>query len=97
MKINGTQLSFTDTALLALIERAQFSVNKSIYKPGMFKYEKSDGFDESFLEYFLGEVEKVHGNQLSIIILNFVFKESMKLKKFKIHSNYIAKVRRYQR
>ena len=52
---------FIDTNI-ALIERAQFSINDNIYKPGMYKYEQSNGFDGSFLEYFLSEVEKVYGN-----------------------------------
>ncbi len=62
LKLIETEFSSLSCCMLALIERAQFSVNKNIYKPGMYKYEQSNGFDESFLEYFLNEVEKVHGN-----------------------------------
>ncbi|CAB4435674.1 unnamed protein product [Rhizophagus irregularis] len=56
-KLRDTLIRLEDTIIFALIERAQFSVNDNIYKPGMYKY---DGFEGTFLEYFLSEVEKVH-------------------------------------
>lgn len=44
----------------ALIERAQFALNKAIYTPGAIEFNSAtDG--RSFLEYFLWETEKVHG------------------------------------
>ncbi|RIA85093.1 chorismate mutase [Glomus cerebriforme] len=59
-KLRNTLIRLEDTIIFALIERAQFSVNDNVYKPGMYKYEQSNGFDGTFLEYFLSEVEKVH-------------------------------------
>ncbi|CAG8713961.1 155_t:CDS:2 [Rhizophagus irregularis] len=60
-KLRDTLIRLEDTIIfVALIERAQFSVNDNIYKPGMYKY---DGFEGTFLEYFLSEVEKVHDDQ----------------------------------
>ncbi|TPX63105.1 chorismate mutase [Spizellomyces sp. 'palustris'] len=41
-----------------MIERAQFAQNTNIYKKGHFKV---DGFNGSFLEYLLQEIEGVHG------------------------------------
>ncbi|CAG8521016.1 3766_t:CDS:2 [Funneliformis caledonium] len=61
-KLRDTLIRLEDTIIFALIERAQYSINKNIYVPGMYKYEQSNGFDGSFLEYFLSEVEKVHGD-----------------------------------
>lgn len=43
----------------ALIERAQFAYNGKIYEPGAFKGET--GFDGSWLEWFLYEIETFHG------------------------------------
>lgn len=48
------------TGLVALIERAQFALNKCIYNPGTLEFKGATG-DKSFLEYFLWETEKVHG------------------------------------
>ncbi|CAG8551846.1 13079_t:CDS:2 [Acaulospora morrowiae] len=59
-KLRDTLIRLEDTIIFALIERAQFARNVSIYKPGIFKYEGSDDFNGSFLEFFLGESEKVH-------------------------------------
>ena len=44
---------------LALIERAQFALNDCTYQPGVYKYDND--FKGSFLEYFLHEMEQVHG------------------------------------
>lgn len=44
----------------ALIERAQFAFNRSIYTPGALEFKGATG-ERSFLEYFLWETEKVHG------------------------------------
>ncbi|KAF9976764.1 chorismate mutase aro7 [Actinomortierella ambigua] len=43
---------------LTLIERAQFALNDKTYKPGYYQYE--NGYEGSFLGYFLHEMEKVH-------------------------------------
>lgn len=46
--------------LTALIERAQFHLNESIYHKNALQFNGATG-DRSFLEYFLWETEKVHG------------------------------------
>lgn len=46
--------------LTALIERAQFSLNEIIYHKNALQFNGATG-DRSFLEYFLWETEKVHG------------------------------------
>lgn len=43
----------------ALIERAQFAQNHKIYEAGAF--ESDTGFDGSWLEWFLFEIECFHG------------------------------------
>jgi hypothetical protein len=42
-----------------LIERAQFSYNPVIYRPGAF--EKEINFKGSWLEWFIQEIETFHG------------------------------------
>ncbi|KAG9290471.1 hypothetical protein G9A89_002446 [Geosiphon pyriformis] len=59
-KLRDTLIRLEDTIIFALIERAQFAHNEAIYKPGIYKYKGSDDFNGSFLEFFLGEVERVH-------------------------------------
>ncbi|RHZ80654.1 hypothetical protein Glove_134g44 [Diversispora epigaea] len=59
-RLRDILIRLEDTIIFALIERAQFAHNVVIYKPGMYKYEGSEEFNGSFLEYFLRESEKVH-------------------------------------
>ncbi|WWC92403.1 chorismate mutase [Kwoniella dendrophila CBS 6074] len=47
-----------DTIIFLLIERAQFALNEKIYQAGAFKDEL--GFDGSWLEWFLFEIECFH-------------------------------------
>lgn len=49
---------------IALIERAQFAHNHSIYIPGALDFNNMTG-KRSFLEYFLWETEKMHGKNSS--------------------------------
>ncbi|KAI8885323.1 chorismate mutase [Backusella circina FSU 941] len=53
--LRNTLIRLEDTIIFALIERAQFGLNDCIYKPNHFQ-----GIDESFLDYILGETEKLH-------------------------------------
>ncbi|CAO3631596.1 unnamed protein product [Cunninghamella blakesleeana] len=58
-KLRNTLIRLEDTIIFALIERAQFALNKCIYTPGALEFNGTTG-DKSFLEYFLWETEKVH-------------------------------------
>ncbi|KAI8058069.1 chorismate mutase [Syncephalis plumigaleata] len=57
-KLRDTLIRLEDTIIFGLIERAQFARNPRIYEKGSFKF--VDGFNGSFFEYFLHEVEVVH-------------------------------------
>ncbi|KAI9593937.1 chorismate mutase [Syncephalis fuscata] len=57
-KMRSTLIRLEDTIIFALIERAQFAWNPRIYEKGSFNF--GDGYDGSFFEYFLHEVESVH-------------------------------------
>lgn len=50
---------------IALIERAQFAHNHSIYMPGALDFNNMTG-KRSFLEYYLWETEKMHGKNPSL-------------------------------
>jgi hypothetical protein len=50
-----------DTILFSLIERAQFAHNPKMYQKGVFPELKAAGFDGSWLEWFLTEIETFHG------------------------------------
>ncbi|KND02300.1 chorismate mutase [Spizellomyces punctatus DAOM BR117] len=56
-KIRDELVRLEDSIIFAMIERAQFAQNTNIYKKGHFKV---DGFNGSFLEYLLQEIEGVH-------------------------------------
>ncbi|KAI9310651.1 chorismate mutase [Dichotomocladium elegans] len=58
-KLRNTLIRLEDTIIFALIERAQFAANKTIYTPGGVELINTTG-GRSFLEYFLWETEKVH-------------------------------------
>ncbi|RKP24151.1 chorismate mutase [Syncephalis pseudoplumigaleata] len=57
-KLRDTLIRLEDTIIFGLIERAQFAWNPRIYEKGSFNF--VDGFNGSFFEYFLHEVEAVH-------------------------------------
>jgi hypothetical protein len=44
-----------------LIERAQFALNPKMYEHGGFKELSDQGFDGTWLEWFLKETETFHG------------------------------------
>ncbi|KAI8870030.1 chorismate mutase [Ramicandelaber brevisporus] len=56
--LRNTLIRLEDTIIFAIIERAQFKHNNTIYQPGKFTF--ADGFTGSFLAWFLKEVERVH-------------------------------------
>ncbi|KAJ1966674.1 chorismate mutase aro7, partial [Dimargaris verticillata] len=57
-ELRDTLIRLEDTIIFGLIERAQFKTNDAIYQPRKFEF--ASGFDGSFLEYMLWELEKVH-------------------------------------
>ncbi|CEM30953.1 unnamed protein product [Vitrella brassicaformis CCMP3155] len=54
--IRGDLIRQEETIIFALIERAQFAHNPSVYEPGRL----TDKFPQSFLDFFLMETEKLH-------------------------------------
>jgi hypothetical protein len=57
--IRYTLIRLEDTIVFNLIERAQFPLNLSIYRPGAVPL---PNFKGSFLDWLLTEVERTHGN-----------------------------------
>ncbi|KAG0222795.1 chorismate mutase aro7 [Actinomortierella wolfii] len=57
-RLRNVLIRLEDTIIFALIERAQFALNDNTYKDGFYQYE--NGYQGSFLGYFLHEMEKVH-------------------------------------
>ncbi|KAJ1968425.1 chorismate mutase aro7 [Dimargaris xerosporica] len=57
-ELRDTLIRLEDTIIFGLIERAQFKKNDAIYQPRQFEF--ASGFDGSFLEFMLWELEKVH-------------------------------------
>ena len=60
-RIRGILTRLEDTIIFALIERAQFALNRRLYEPGAFNELLSIGFSGSWLEWFLKETETFHG------------------------------------
>ncbi|KAJ3256075.1 Chorismate mutase 1-like protein [Boothiomyces macroporosus] len=54
-KIRSELVRLEDTIIFGIIERSQFALNSTVYKPNQFKEIKC-----SFLEYFLHNMECVH-------------------------------------
>lgn len=48
-----------------LIERAQFALNPKMYERGGFKELRDQGFEGTWLEWFLKETETFHGEFFS--------------------------------
>ncbi|KAF7298965.1 Chorismate mutase [Mycena indigotica] len=59
-RIRGVLIRLEDTIIFSLIERAQFAQNPRIYLRGAFSELKDSGFDGSWLEWFLKEIETFH-------------------------------------
>jgi len=59
-RIRGVLVRLEDTIIFSLIERAQFAQNPRIYQRGAIDELKQSGFDGSWLEWFLKEIETFH-------------------------------------
>lgn len=66
-RIRSILIRLEDTIIFTLIERAQFAHNPKIYHPGSFKELKDAGFDGTWLEWFLKEIETFHGAPSSLL------------------------------
>ena len=60
-RIRSVLTRLEDTIIFSLIERAQFAHNPRIYQRGAFKELGEHGFNGSFLDWFLKEIETFHG------------------------------------
>ncbi|KAJ7459896.1 chorismate mutase [Mycena latifolia] len=59
-RIRGVLTRLEDTIIFSLIERAQFAQNARIYQRGAFPELTATGFQGSWLEWFLKEIETFH-------------------------------------
>ncbi|KAF5382502.1 hypothetical protein D9615_002861 [Tricholomella constricta] len=59
-RIRSVLTRLEDTIIFSLIERAQFTHNPRIYQRGAFQELKDLGFEGSWLEWFLKEIETFH-------------------------------------
>lgn len=60
-RIRNVLVRLEDTIIFYIIERSQFALNPRIYQKGAFKELKELGYDGSWLEWFLKEIETFHG------------------------------------
>lgn len=60
-RIRNILIRLEDTIIFSLIERAQFAHNPRIYQRGAFQEIRSLGFEGSWMEWFLREIESFHG------------------------------------
>jgi chorismate mutase len=63
-RIRSELIRLEDSIIFALIERAQFALNKPVYSPNSF-------FEKSFLDLMIDEIEAVHGKLVQIKIAKF--------------------------
>jgi chorismate mutase len=68
-RIRNVLTRLEDTILFQLIERAQFAHNPIMYQPKAFPELVALGFEGSWLEWFLKEIESFHGASYQCIIL----------------------------
>jgi len=59
-RIRSVLIRLEDTIIFSLIERAQFAHNPRMYQKGAFKELVDLGFNGSWLEWFLKEIESFH-------------------------------------
>ncbi|TFL02379.1 chorismate mutase [Pterulicium gracile] len=59
-RIRNILIRLEDTIIFSLIERAQFAHNPRIYQRGAFQEIRSLGFEGSWMEWFLREIESFH-------------------------------------
>jgi chorismate mutase len=64
-RIRQILVRLEDTIIFDLIERAQFAHNPRIYIRGSFQEMRDMGFEGSWLEWFLKEIETFHGTYAS--------------------------------
>ncbi|PVU85603.1 hypothetical protein BB560_006975 [Smittium megazygosporum] len=57
-QLRNVLIRLEDSIIFAFAERAQFKTNETIYKPGAIHFK--DGYEGSFFDWFLHEVESVH-------------------------------------
>lgn len=69
--LNHASTSYVDVDLADLIERAQFALNAKIYRPGEFEELEKLGFEGSWLQWFLFEIECFHGESSALVFLLF--------------------------
>jgi len=60
-RIRSVLIRLEETIIFGLIERAQFAHNPRMYQRGAFKELAQTGFEGSWLEWFLKEIETFHG------------------------------------
>lgn len=68
-RIRSILIRLEDTLIFSLIERAQFVYNPKIYQPGAFQELRNIGFEGSWLEWFLKEIETFHGKFTFLVTL----------------------------
>lgn len=71
ISLGHTSTSYVDVDLTDLIERAQFALNAKIYRPGEFEELEKLGFEGSWLQWFLFEIECFHGESSALFFLLF--------------------------
>lgn len=64
-KLRFELIKLEDSILFSLIERSMFKQNTIIYQENAFEFK--EGYQGSFLGFFLESVEKVHGNQSVLV------------------------------
>jgi chorismate mutase len=70
--IRRTLIRLEETIIFSFIERAQFALNPRMYTTnGFAQVLHKNGFNGSWLEWFLFETEKSHGKRVVIIIPNY--------------------------
>lgn len=65
-RIRSILVRLEDTILFSLIERAQFAHNPKIYSRSAFTELKDLGFEGSWLDWFLKEIETFHGESVDV-------------------------------
>ncbi|KAL1736604.1 chorismate mutase [Schizophyllum commune] len=59
-RIRSVLIRLEETIIFSVIERAQFAHNPKMYEPGAFAELRALGFEGSWLEWFLHEIESFH-------------------------------------
>jgi chorismate mutase len=67
-RIRNVLTRLEDSILFQLIERAQFAYNPRMYTPGAFPELVAQGFEGTWLDWFLKEIETFHGTCNSVFL-----------------------------